>query len=156
MLIKNNLPTVLDFGSPNGTTLRDPGGKNNGVKIPGMQLIPGTNEVDPETWEMWTNGRAKCAGLDWHLAEKNVEVVKVEVEPADKDGQSIVKTVSAGDFAELKADDAIALLKETFDLAMLKEWGNAEHREKNRVTVLDAVTAQIELLEAQVEGTENE
>jgi hypothetical protein len=164
MLVKNNLPTVLDFGNvPHGTKLHDPGGKNHGVFIPALQLMPGANEVDPEAWEMWTTGRAasvgaggKPAGLNWHLAQKNVEVVKVEVEAPDKDGHSVVKTVSADDFADLKADDAVDLVKETFDIAMLKVWLAAEEDGKDRITVESAIDDQIEMLGAQVAGTENE
>ena len=154
MLIKSNLATVLDFGSPNGTTLM--GGKSDGVKIPGMQLIPGLNEIDPEVWAMWTTGRAKCAGLDWHLAEKHIEVVKVEVEPADEEGQSIVRVVSADDFADLNAGDAIDLVKETFDVAILKMWFEAEKEGKSRTTVGDALLKQRELLEASVAETDND
>ena len=156
MLVKNILPTVLDFGCPNGTTLKDPGGKNHGVKIPGMSLIPGNNEVPKETWETWTTGRAKCAGLDWHLAKKNLEVVKVEVEAPDKDGQSIVRTVSAEDFAGLNAGDAIGLVKETFDMQMLSAWHRAEREAKDRSTVLDAIKIQGEMLEAQASDTDGE
>jgi hypothetical protein len=164
MLVKNNLPTVLDFGSPLGTTLKDPGGKNHGVKIPGLQLIPGMNDVDPEAWAMWTgDGRAaskgaggKPAGLDWHVAVKNVEVIKVEVEPPDAEGHSVVKTVSADEFADLKAEDAIDLAKECFDVEMLNMWGEAEDKGKRRSTVFAALREQIELLNTQASGTIDE
>ncbi len=157
VLVKSNLPTVLDFGSPpHGTTLKDPGGKNHGVKIPGFQLKPGVNEIPLEAWEMWTTGRAKCAGLDWHLSEKHIEVVKVEVEAADESGHSVVKAISADDFVDLRADDAIPLVKETFDVTMLKTWGKTEHDGRDRVTVLEAITEQIEMLETQVAGTTDE
>ena len=165
MLVNNNLPTVLDFGSyPNGTKLHDPGGKNEGVFIPGLQLQPGMNEVDPKAWAMWTgDGRAaskgadgKPAGLDWHIAQKNVEVVKVEVEKADESGQSIVKTVDAKDFADLSADDAIALVKETFVIGMLNTWSTAESDGKHRTTVLQALMDQVELLEMEAKGTTDE
>lgn len=165
MLVKNNLPTVLEFGSyPNGTKLHSPGTANHGVFIPGIQLLPGMNDVDPEAWAMWTGeGRAaskgaggKPAGLDWQLSVKNVEVVRVEVEAPDETGQSIVKTVASSDFAELKADDAIDLVKETFDLALLRAWATAEKDGKERSTVLGAVDDQVAVLEAQVSGTEEE
>lgn len=165
MLVKNNLPTVLDFGSwPNGTKLHAPGTANHGVFIPALQLLPGMNEVDPEAWAMWTgDGRAaskgaggKPAGLDWHLSQRNVEVVRVEVEEPDKDGKSIVSTVSADDFADLGAYDAIDLVKETFDTAMLRAWAKAEMGGKERTTVMEAIQNQIEVLEAEVLGTENE
>jgi hypothetical protein len=164
MLVKNNLPTVLDFGSPLGTTLKDPGGKNHGVKIPGLQLLPGMNDVDPAAWAMWTGeGRAaskgaggKPAGLDWHLQEKNVEVVKVEVEPADDAGHSVVKTVSGDEFADLRAEDAIAVVKETFDVRLLDTWGEAENDGKGRRTVLAALEEQVDLLNTQVSGTVDE
>ena len=156
MLVTNNLPTVLDYGNyPNGTKLHDPGGKNEGVFIPALRLMPGMNEVDPEAWAMWTgDGRAaskgadgKPAGLDWQVAVKNVEVIKIEVEAADESGQSIVKVVSASDFAELKADDSITLVKETFVVSMLDAWAEAEKQGKDRTTVQNAIEAQIELLE---------
>jgi hypothetical protein len=160
MLVKNNLPTVLDFP---GTTLRAPGTENDGVVIPSIHLLPGTNDVDPEAWAMWTTGRArskgkdgKPAGLNWHLDVRNVEIVKVEVEPADKDGHSVVKTVTDADFAELKAADAIELAKETFDLARLNAWVKAEEKGKDRTTVLDALADQIDVLEAEVTGTEDD
>jgi hypothetical protein len=161
MLVKNNLPTVLDFGNwPNGTTLHAPGTKNHGFFIPAIQLLPGINPVDKEAWDMWTTGRAaskgaggKPAGLNWHLQEKNVEVVKVETEADEGSGQSIVTTVSSEDFTDLGAGDAIAIVKETFDLQMLEAWGEAESEEKDRTTVLNAITSQIEMLGAQASDT---
>jgi hypothetical protein len=163
MLVINHLPTVLDYGSPMGTTLKDPGGKNHGVKIPGLQLLPGTNDVDPEAWEMWTTGRAasvgaggKPAGLNWHLAVKNVEVVKVDAGETTEAGHSVVKTVSAGDFANLRADDAIDLIKDTFDVEMLNRWGNAEDKGKRRSTVFTALREQIDMINTQASGTIDE
>lgn len=161
MLVNNHLPTVLDFGSyPNGTKLRDPGGKNDGVFIPGLQLKPGMNEVDPEAWAMWTTGRAaskgaggKPAGLNWHVAVKNVEVVKVDVDEPDEDGNQTVKVAKAEDFADLKAKDAIALVKETFVVSMLEAWDEAEAEGEDRTTVKNAIDAQIELLEMKAKGT---
>ena len=174
MLVKNNLPTVLDFGSfPNGTKLHGPGTENHGFKIPGIQLLPGMNEVDAAAWAMWTGeGRAASkgangapAGLDWHILVKNVEVVKVEVEEADEKGHSIVKTVGADEFADLSANDAIALVNqtgygltsglETFVAAMLNKWGEAEDEGKHRATVFAALREQLDLLQKEALSAED-
>ncbi len=54
MLIMNNLPTILDYGSaPDGNKLHAPGTPNHQVFVPFIRLMPGTNEVDPEAWAAW-------------------------------------------------------------------------------------------------------
>ncbi|OES45236.1 hypothetical protein [Domibacillus iocasae] len=94
----------------------------------GVMVIPGANQIEDAAWK-------KFSGHP--LMKKLISAGEIEAM-----GQ-------AQTTKDLKADKAIALVKDTFDVSLLTEWRAAE----DRTTVLEAIDAQ--LAELQGEGNPN-
>lgn len=96
-----------------------------------VRLIPGTNELDAK----------QAAELNEQMqyplnkALLNKEIVIVGGEKAE--GKSI---------ADLNVNDTAILVADTFDVALLEKWLEAEKADKKRKTVILAIEEQIEAI----------
>jgi PHD/YefM family antitoxin component YafN of YafNO toxin-antitoxin module len=113
--------------------------KNSSVRVisvGGVRLLPGANHVnEKDIKDLKTLEHA----LKNH---KDLSEVKVKVE------DDLAKTL----LGAMKAEDAIALVKETFESDKLKQLLEEESSEKNRKGVLAAIKEQIKLTEDAIKG----
>ncbi len=92
-----------------------------------VMLVPGVNNITPEEWEKF-----KAPKLAQILIDKG------EIVPQEEDK----------DIADLNAKDAIELIEDTFNVALLEEWKAGEERK----TVIEAIEKQIKHIKGEEEG----
>lgn len=107
------------------------------TKLAGMRIAPGTNRVSENLAPVMVRNKV-------FLEQEKRGVIRVlEGDPrkkgSDKEAKAS-KSSSDSDLAEMKANEAIDIVHDTFDLAILAEWKKAEERK----TVLFAIEDQID------------
>lgn len=91
--------------------------KNNGNHIYHLgaaRLIPGTNELNLKEFDSLQTSLSNP--LNKVIFDKNIEIVESK-------GGNAAETI-----ASLNANDAIKLINDSFDIALLEKWLNAEKR----------------------------
>ncbi|KZE64973.1 hypothetical protein AWM68_20900 [Fictibacillus phosphorivorans] len=92
----------------------------------GVMLIPGANKISEAEWKDFSSH----------------PIMKKVVDDGD-----VVAHEEEKDFKDLKAKEAIELVKDTHDVALLNEWQEGE----SRTTVLEAIDAQLAVLNGENE-----
>lgn len=150
VIVKWNMPHVWSIGT---------GRKDSSV----VQFIPGTNQKElseikcvidhPEV-----QARMKAEIYDKKLNKmvKKLEIImpkEDEESEGEVNGENVDETLSGSNgLADLNGDDAVKLIKETYNLPLLREWAEDEARKKPSV----AIAKQIEKIEAEREGDDEE
>lgn len=112
------------------------------VTVKGVLLKPGTNKVSASWWSNAKKHKTVAKRLELGM----LEVVNEGVDDIDLgiDGD---EGAESADISGLNAREAISVIKETFDLKLLKAWAETE----SRATVTRAIDAQIEIMTAEPE-----
>lgn len=99
----------------------------------GLRLVPGTNEVDNVSWKGFISHP-----LNKHLVDTGELVPQETVDGAPK---------ALGD---LNGPEAVALVKDTYDMRLLASFLDEEEKGKKRSTVIDAIKKQAEETEKSI------
>lgn len=99
----------------------------------GLRLIPGTNNVEDASWKDFIGHP-----LNKHLVDTGELVPQETAEGAPK---------TLGD---LNGPEAVALVKDTYDMRLLASFLNEEEKGKKRSTVIDAIKKQAEETEKSI------
>lgn len=105
-------------------------------------LLPGHNEIDDEDWKEIE----KSKSVQRHIKEGNFEVVMakvVEKKGEGKDAKEEVVTKPANTLKDLDSEQAEEVIKETYDVDILKKWKAAEGK---RDDVRALIQNQIDLI----------
>lgn len=100
----------------------------------GLRLIPGTNNVSEKSWKSFV-----AHPLNKYLVDSG-ELIPQET----ADGKP--KTLS-----DLNGPEAVALVKDTYDLRLLASFLSEEEKGKKRGSVIDAIKKQAEETEKSIE-----
>ena len=131
-LVKNNEARIHTIGAPKGGTE--------------IRLMPGANEVDADAW-----ATAKTLPvIQAHLRAKTLEEVGASgktAHPTPGPSESLFGKPHASvepptSLAQLKPDEAKALVGDTFDKELLGRWKKSDSRKG----VQDAIDEQLELI----------
>lgn len=105
--------------------------KNNKKQILGnhlLTLLPGVNDVLPKAWEEFS----KSPSIRHFIAEGEIEVLEIP--------KAAATPASPIQIDKLNQKDALALVRATFDKALLERWAVSESRKP----VLDALERQLD------------
>jgi len=112
-----------------------------------IRLLPGNNEIDDADWEVAKQNesiqRSMKAGYIKEVFAKAVEKDEDGNVKKDKNGQPKVKEAPAKTLNDLEAEEARAVVEDTYDIDALKKWLKAEGRDEIRA----AIQNQIETIE---------
>lgn len=103
-----------------------------------MRLIPGVNEVSDKVWDSVKDNPLVKA----RLSNGEIVLMKVSTQAPQDSKASQAGAPAAYSLAELNANEAKEIVKETLDLKLLEAWKEKETRK----AVVTAIEKQIESL----------
>jgi hypothetical protein len=123
-----------------------------------VQLVPGPNELEKADWEAIKDHPVVKARMEKDVIDmtrgkvKMLEVVvaKVETGSSDDNSGSDDNNEGGSTLSSLNATDAVKLIKETFNVELLRKWEEDETRKKP----MAAIKAQFEAIEKSREEDE--
>jgi len=119
--------------------------KVNIFRIGNIRIYPGVTEItDEEQIQILTNHPS------WQPMIDNGTHIIIEKESSGKSEEP------TADIAEMKANDAIAVIRETLAIPILENMYNREMDDKGRKSVLSAITDQIEEIRKPPEAPKDE
>lgn len=114
-----------------------------------VQFMPGPNEVDAKTWENVKKNPLIKTRMETEIVDPKrgkvflLEVVSKKVDETKGEEKETVEGIS-----ELGVKEAKALVEETFNTTLLREWQESETRKG----VLTAIEKQLEAIEKERES----
>ena len=132
MIIQWNQPNLLTVYVPAGSTVAGNPGYSVGAKI-----LPGMNEIPDDQWEVFK----KKDIIKNYLRDGALK----EIGKPDKDNKKARKGLAMYDL-----DEAVMIVKGTFDHKLLSEWKGMD----NRQGVLTAIETQFKTIEEKTKKVE--
>jgi hypothetical protein len=128
--ITSHMPRLHIVGAGHGPAVKDGDTVKPGPKHGKLTIKPGSNDIDAATWE-----QVRGLPVIKHYLGKGKDEGLIEGETSESDGG----------LADMRPGEAARKVKDTLDLAKLREWEAAE----TRPPVLGEIKAKIKKLEAQ-------
>lgn len=121
-------------------------GLNDGSVV---QFMPGPNEVNAKTWENVKKNPAIKTRMETEIVDpKRGKVPMLEVVSKKVDEKKGEESETVEGISELGVKEAKALVEETFNTALLREWKESETRKG----ALTAIEKQLEAIEKERES----
>lgn len=120
ILVKNNMPHIKDWPHP------DP-------KTDTLTLMPGLNEIPREMVDWIEKASPKDSSWWWCLDNGQIEYVEYETEQGEKSMGGF------DDLTNLKAEDAIEMVRGTHNMDVLRVWQAQESRKTVSKAIIDKI-----------------
>lgn len=107
-----------------------------------LKLVPGANVIDAATWARFSDPVKGSTAISSQVRVGTIKVARQIEVPEGAPGAAGGSDAAAAALASMKTKDAVALVRETFDVDLLKAWDAATADRK----VQAAIAGQLDLI----------
>lgn len=90
-----------------------------------LKLVPGANVIDAATWARFSDPEKGSTAISSQVRVGTIKVARQIEVPAGAPAGGSGNADAAAALATMKTKDAVALVRETFDIELLRAWDTA-------------------------------